>query len=449
MYRLFGGAAGPGKSTAVLYEAAAQVMEHSVPVQGLLLRRTYPELESTLIAKALAEFPRKLWKYNSQKKTLTYMPTGGKIVFGYCQNEKDVYRYLSTEYDFIGIDELTTFTEFQFLMLISRLRTVKTGVYPNFFGATNPGSVGHAWVKRWWIDRSNYPDGFDPAEFEYISATVYDNPILLERDPEYIKRLEALPPTQKKAYLYGDWNIFQGQFFSEWVESIHVIDPFVPPADWKRFTSLDYGSRNPLSNHWWAINPTPEIPPLDRPELKGVKFVVYKEYYYPFPDPQSGEMAPPKKDSDQAKALAALSAGEELMYRVGDPSMWAKKDTKEDIAHTFQNNGWAMTPANNDRKSGWARVRELLKFQEASNGHEGTPPLVKITRNCYHLIRTLPALIHDDKNIEDIADGQEDHAPDDFRYGAVSVTIQTKPDRPKERRRNMRSRFDRYSTTSY
>jgi len=452
-YRLFGGAAGPGKSTAVLYEAAAQVMEHpNVPVHGILFRRTFPELESTLIRKAQAELPKKMWKYHSQKRLLVYKPSGGTIKFGYCQNEKDVYNYLGTEYDFIGIDELTTFTEFQFLMLVSRLRTVKPGIYPNFFGATNPGSVGHLWVKRFWIDRVNYPQGFEPEDFEYVGATVYDNPVLMQRDPEYIRRLEALPPTQRRAYLYGDWNIFQGQFFSEWVESVHVIDPFLPPAEWKRFTATDYGSSNPLSTHWYALNPNTDAPPEGRPELKGVKIVAYKEYYYPFPDPQTREMTPPQRDSDAAKALAQLSEGERIEYRVGDPSMWGKAKTKEDIATTFAQNGWPMTPADNDRKTGWSRIREVLKFQEAVPGkHEGTVPLLKVTRNCYHLIRTLPALIHDDKNVEEIADGQEDHAPDDLRYAVKSVSLEIKPAKPQNtaRRNSMRKRFDPYSTTSY
>lgn len=433
-YRLFGGAAGPGKSTAVIYEAAAQCLESDHAIDGVLFRRTFPELEQSLIKKFLEKIPGKLYVYNSQKHLVTFKRNKSTLLFTYCKREDDVYKYQSVEWDFIGIDELTHFTEFQVRYLLTRLRTTKENTYANFFAATNPGNIGHVWVRGWFVRKDKLPPGESPADYDYTHSTVDDNPIIMERDPEYVKRLNALPEVQKQALRWGNWDIFQGQFFSEWLDSVHVIEPFTPPADWKRIRAIDYGSTAPFCCLWAAINPNPDIPPVDaagrvRHELKGVKVIIYKEYYYPFPDPFTGEvLVPLKTDTQNFEAVLDMSQGEEVSYTVMDPSTWGKSETKQSIADTARATGLICQPADNDRVGGWSNVRNYLNWKEGIPGDplSGRQPLVKVTSNCYHLIRTLPALIHHETKLEDIADDQEDHAPDTIRYLLRSLKAKLK-----------------------
>lgn len=466
-FRLFGGAAGPGKSKAIVMEAVAQCLEapKGTPIEGLLLRRTFPELEASLIKTFRAEIPQKLFTYNQQKHIATFRANGSTLQFAYCRNEADVYRFQSAEFDFIGIDELTHWTEFQFWYMMSRLRTTKKGVFPNFFGGTNPGNLGHVWVRDLFVRQIKIPKQYKKEDFNYTHATIYDNPTLIARDPAYLKRLEALPEVAKQALLYGNWDIFQGQFFDKWLEQIHVIEPYVPPVDWKRFRAIDYGSAAPFSCHWYGINPKPDQPPADRPELRGVKVVCYKEYYYPFPDPYTGEFLVERRtDTQNFEQVRDLSKGEDISYTVADPSIWGKSDTQESIADTARAVGIVCIPADNDRKSGWSNLREYLDWKPAPPGRPETdqkPPLVKFTKNCYHLIRTLPALIFDTKNLEDIEDGQEDHAPDECRYALKSLKTKmkisdaTKAERDEEResdranrRKPINDRF-RFGATTY
>ena len=449
-FRLFGGAAGPGKTKSIVMEATAQCLESPVPIEGLLMRRTYPELEQSLIKKFREEVPAKLYHYNQQKHLVTFKKNKSTIQFGYCRNENDVYRYQSAEYDFIGIDELTHFTEFQFWYLMSRLRTTKLRIIPNMFGGTNPGNIGHLWVRSLFVRKDRIPPLHKQEDFFYQHALIYDNPVLIARDPGYLKRLEALPEAKKQALLFGNWDIFEGQFFEEWLESVHVVSPFTPPVDWKRFRAIDYGSSAPFSCGWYAINPRPDQPPEGREDLRGVKILRYKEYYYPFPDPHTGEFLVEKRtDTQNFEQVRDLSRGEEISYTVADPSIWAGEDVGKSIAATARAVGIICTPADNDRQSGWSNMREYLRWVKTPPGRPETdmqPPLFKVTSNCYHFIRTVPGLIYDDKNIEDIADGQEDHAPDEGRYALkslktkVKISDATKTERQEERENKQQNR---------
>jgi hypothetical protein len=195
-YRLFGGAAGPGKSKALLMEAILQANENP-GANTLLLRRTFPELEQSLLLYFRRDVPRELYQsYNESKHLVTWW-NGSTTRFGYCQNENDVYQYQGAEFLFIGIDELTLFTLRQWQFLTSRNRCPVPGAFPCMAGATNPGNIGHAWVKSLWIDKRpapgmENPAEYDPAEYDFIPARVSDNPIYAG-DENYLKTLRALP----------------------------------------------------------------------------------------------------------------------------------------------------------------------------------------------------------------------------------------------------------------
>jgi len=211
-YRLFGGAAGPGKSMALLMEAVVQANDN-MGSNTLLLRRTFPELELSLLLYFRKEIPRELYSsFNDSKHVVTWL-NGSTTRFGYCAAENDVYQYQGAEFLFIGIDELTLFTLRQWQFLTSRNRCPIARTFPNMAGATNPGNIGHAWVKSLWIDKQpaagmESPECYDPADYDFISARVHDNPIYAA-DQNYLKTLAALPSHLRHAFLDGDWEVFR------------------------------------------------------------------------------------------------------------------------------------------------------------------------------------------------------------------------------------------------
>ena len=259
-YRLFGGAAGSGKSKALLMEAILQA--HETPgAQTLLLRRTFPELEQSLLYYFRRDVPRELYKSFNESKHVVEWQNGSTTRFGYCQNESDVYQYRGAEFLFIGIDELTLFTLRQWQFLTSRNRCPVAGSFPCMAAATNPGNIGHAWVKSLWIDRQaasgmENPDAYDPADYDFIPARVSDNPIYAG-DENYLKTLRALPSHLRRAFLDGDWDVFAGQYFDKFDYSRHVAR--AEQIDWKpwwpRWISIDWGFEHPSAAYWRAAVP--------------------------------------------------------------------------------------------------------------------------------------------------------------------------------------------------
>jgi hypothetical protein len=258
-YRLFGGAAGPGKSKALLMEAIAQALD-TPGSNTLLLRRSFPELEGTLLLYFRRDVPRELYaSFNEAKHTVTWR-NGSTTRFGYSQNENDIYQYQSSEFLFIGIDELTHFTLRQWQFLTSRNRCPVPGSRPCMAGATNPGNIGHAWVKSLFIDKQSAP-GMEPREYDandyaFISARVWDNPIYAN-DPSYIKSLQQLPDFYRRAFLDGDWSVFAGQYFTNFDPSRSVIraERIAAAAWWPRWISIDWGFEHPAAVYWHTTGP--------------------------------------------------------------------------------------------------------------------------------------------------------------------------------------------------
>ena len=259
-YRLFGGAAGPGKSKALLWEAIYQALE----VKGsdtLLLRRTYPVLEASLLTHFRRDVPRVAYKSYNEAKHLVTWCNGSTTRFGYCRNESDVYQYQGAEFLFIGIDELTHFTLKQWQFLTSRNRCSVPGSFCNMAGATNPGNIGHAWVKALWVDQVP-PAGFErpelyvPSEYAFIRARLEDNPIFAN-DVPYRRTLEALPENLRRAFLDGDWNVFAGQYFDLFEIGRHTARPeqFRLEPWWPRWISIDWGFQHPSAVYWHCAIP--------------------------------------------------------------------------------------------------------------------------------------------------------------------------------------------------
>lgn len=394
---LFGGAAGGGKSYAQLQDTFIYAFRYPKSKQ-LILRRTFPELEKSLIRVALEIYPRDTYRYNSSNHTLKFI-NDSIVDFGYCDNEKDVYKYQSAEYDVIRFDELTHFTQDMYVYLISRLRGAND--YPKAVkSSTNPGGVGHYWVKERFVDAGAPFESFDLKDENgevtgqgiFLPATVFENKQLLTKDPEYVKRLMRLSEKDRKALLYGDWNIFDGQFFTEFKREIHVIKPFVVPKHWKRYMTMDYGL-DMLAAYLIAV---------DEHEKAYVMQEVYK---------------PNQIISAAAAELKKLMDDEKIEQFYAPPDMWNRRqDSGKSVAEIFFENGIMLTKSSNDRESGWFNLKEWLKPYTDEAGAL-TANLV-IFEGCSNLIRCLPALTYHKKNPNDVSNEPHEltHAPDALRY---------------------------------
>ena len=274
---LFGGAAGGGKSYAQLIDALLFAAKYAGSKQ-LILRRTYPELERSLILVHLGLYPKEIYSYNNSAHRGTFK-NGSTIEFGYCDNEKDVFKYQSAEYDVIRFDELTHFTKTMYTYLISRLRGAN-GFPKQVKSSTNPGGVGHAWVKERFIDPAPPLQQIDTEEGSriFIPAKVQENSFLMAADPKYLQRLNNLSESDRKALRDGVWDLAEGQYFTEWDEQLHVIEPFPLPQEWTRIFAMDYGL-DMLAGYWIATlmstrkctNPTLLYPMPPQLSAKGTR----------------------------------------------------------------------------------------------------------------------------------------------------------------------------------
>lgn len=392
---LFGGAAGGGKSYGQLIDAFLYALTYPKSKQ-IIFRRTYPELFQSIIRVSLEIYPRAVCEYKETKRYWKFR-NGSIIDFGYCQYESDVYSYQSAEYDVIRFDELTHWTEFMYVYLISRCRG--TNGYPKRIKSTsNPGNIGHEWVKQRFVNVGQ-PNKIHEITLEngekstviFIPSLVQDNIFMMESDPNYVNRLELLPEKEKKALLYGDWDIFDGQFFSEFDRKIHVCEPFEIPKDWRIFRTRDYGL-DKLACYWIAMD-------------YHLNAFVYKELY------ESDLIV-----SAAAEKINAMTT-EKITTDYAPPDLWNRnKDTGKSTADIFAQNGQFLTKADNNRISGWLAVHEWLKIYTDEQGQLNSK--LKIFSNCTNLIRTLPAVQHDEKNPNDVAIEPHEltHAPDAIRY---------------------------------
>ena len=221
---LYGGAAGGGKSDALLIEALRQV--HIPHYRALILRKTYPQL-SDLVDKSQMYYRRAFpeAQYNATSHVWVF-PSGAKIWFGSMQYTKDRTNYQGKAYDFIGFDELTHFEWDEYSYMMSRNRPTGPGTRVYMRATTNPGGIGHGWVKARFITPAppgtpivetvtvRLPDGTDQQMERarvFIPSSVFDNPALLANDPGYLASLASLPEAEKQALLYGSWDSFPGR----------------------------------------------------------------------------------------------------------------------------------------------------------------------------------------------------------------------------------------------
>ena len=408
---LFGGAAGGGKSYGQLVDALLYALKYPKSKQ-IIFRSTFADLEKSLIRVSLDFYPLSIASYNNSKHTWKF-DNGSIIDFGYIQYEKDVYQYQSAEYDVIRFDELTHFTEFMYTYMISRCRGANP--YPKGMkSSTNPGGVGHVWVKERFIDIGE-PNVIHNCKLEtgeevtriFIPSLVTDNKFMLEYDPDYIKRLDALPEKERKALKYGDWDIYDGMFFPEFKRRIHVIEPFEIPDNWNRYIAMDYGL-DMFAVLFVAI------------DTKG-KAYVYNEIH------KSNLIV-----SEARQVLKSYMRKARYKYIYAPPDLWNRnRDTGKSTAELFYEGGIDLAKASNNRIAGWLNVKEWLKVRKVRNEQTGEiyeDSDLKIFNNCINLIKYLPQLQHDEKEPNDVATEPHEptHITDALRYFCVSRVAPTK-----------------------
>ena len=423
-YVAFGGARGGGKSYAVRLKAVLLCCGHP-GITVLIVRKTYPELISNHIEPLCALLRTgsereelRCAKYSETRKTLTF-PNGSRILFRYCDTPSDADRFQGLECDVLFIDEATQQPEDIFWRLNACVRGVNN--YPRRTYLTcNPGGVGHAWVKRLFLDRQ-YRPGENPEDFSFIRSLVTDNTYLLSADPGYVKSLEALPPKVRAAWLEGRWDVCEGQFFEDFVNAPgedpylynHVIPPFPldrgEAAGWTVFRSYDFGYARPFSCAWWAV------------DYDGTLYRVL-ELYGCTGTPDEGTRLTP---DEQFAEIARLEREHPWLRGrsitgVADPSIWdASRGIS--VAETAARHGIFFTPGDNRRIPGWMQCHRRLRFD--AHGRPG----MYVFSTCEAFLRTVPLLTYAPGG-EDLDSSREDHAADEWRYACMSRPLP--PERP-------------------
>ena len=426
---LYGGAAGGGKSDCALAEALRQV---EIPhYRGLILRKTFPQL-SELIDRSgeLYKSAYRGAKYNESKHVWTF-PSGAKIFFGSMQHTRDRTNYQGKRYDFIDFDELTQFTFDEYSYLFSRNRPNGPGTRCYMRAQANPGGVGHGWVKERFITPAppmttiwddviiRFPDGHEELRRKariFVPSTIFDNKILLQNDPEYLTRLASMPEAEKQALLYGNWDTFAGQVFTEWRDdpdhyhdrlNTHVIQPFLIPEGWRIVSAMDWGYTRPFSIGWYAY------------DREGTMYRI-REFYGINKEGTPNVGARMSADA-VAKEMRRIEAEDSNLKgrkiaRVADPAIWASQGT-ESIERIFRNERIYWQKAVNDRLNGKMQVHNRLAFDERGK------PMLQVFNTCRHFIRTVPNLVYDQADVEDVDTDGEDHIYDELRYACMRHPI--------------------------
>ena len=442
----YGGSRGGGKSWAVRVKATL-LCEKYPGIKVMIVRKTYPELQENHIGPLITLLhcydevkENRLASYNDQKKQIVF-PNGSRILFRYCDNDKDAERFQGTEVDALFVDEATQQSEER----MDKLRACVRGVnqFPKrIYYTMNPGGEGHDWVKRLFIDR-NFKDTEKPEDYIFIQSLVTDNKALMREQPDYLDQLKSLPPKLREAWLYGNWDIFEGQFFEDFrtvpdmlaAEAAgctlskdelrqqrrwcHVIDPIDlsrgEASRWKIVRSYDFGYGKPFSCAWWAVDyegviyRALELYGCTETPNEGVKWT---------PDKQFEEIAKVEREHPWLKG--------KHIDGVADPAIW-DASRGESIAETAARYGVYFTPGDNKRIPGWMQCHYRLQFDE--NGYAR----MYVFRNCKAFIRTVPLMMFDDHKVEDLDTDLEDHVCDEWRYMCMSRPV--KPIRTIEKRR--------------
>lgn len=411
----YGGAAYGGKTDGALGVIMAAAMAFPNCRIGFF-RRTFGELEGEggIIDRSIQVMTDpEFATYNAGAHLWTFF-NGSRCRFAHCQHEKDRTKYQSNQFDIIIFDEATHFTWRIVDYLLTRNRkTTENTIEPFALFMTNPGNIGHVMYKSIFIDgpwekvkRAMLPSG-GYEQVIFLSAKIADNEIGVARDPGYADRLRRSDPALAEALLEGNWDVFEGQAFREFArlkggKPWHVIDPIQLPKHFPKWRAVDWGYDHPFYALWSARNPD------------NGRVFWYREI-----------MERLLTDTQQARIINDMSPPDEgVQITYADPSMWAKKTYQEIITSTadeYETEGVMLTRADNDRISGKRKLHRFLAPLP-----DGLPGL-QIFSTCTEMISTLPTMVLDEVNVEDVKKMEGDDPYDTGRYSLTKVEVYHKP----------------------
>lgn len=397
-YVLYGGAMGGGKSYWLRWQLVKLLINgyRNLGLKGIrvgLFCEDYPALKDRHISKVQYEFPKWLGVLNKADYEFTLDKGLGFGVICF-RNLDDPSKYSSAEFAVIAIDELTKNKKEVFDFLRTRLRW--PGLErPKFIAGTNPGGIGHAWVKKMWLDHKFETTERHQNQFKFISAKVKDNPYL---NQNYYDSLMGLPEKLRKAYVDGNWDIFEGMYFTEFDREVHVIPPLnknLITSETPCFVSIDYGYSSPSAVYWFCVNADKQL-------------IVYREFYQKY-----------QTYKDLIFAIQERTE-EKIDYVVLPHDVYGKatQDSGKTGKELFSEAGFYPILGNKDRLNGWRYMRDFLRPIDLGGGRKTAR--LQICDCCPNLIRTLPEMVHDDKKPEDLDSEAESHASDSVRYGIMS-----------------------------
>lgn len=401
----YGGAKGGGKSKGLQLILLLRRLLYAKS-SGAIFRRTYPELEGNHIRPLFQSFSHLREYYHESKKLLT-LPNGSTLQFCHCNNETDISLYQGREFHDLAIDEAGQWTENMFRQLMGSNRSSNPNIKARTILTGNPGGPGHSWLKRLFIER-RFNEREHPQHYTFIQALVDDNEALMDNDPDYVKRLESEPnEALRKAYRYGSWDIFAGQYFGEISREIHFVKPFEIPAHWNKFGAYDFGFNHPSAFGWFASDTDGNV-------------YLYRELI------QSGQRV------DQfAKRVRSFEDFKDLYLIVAGLDCWTKKGviqegTSPTIAEEFAKHGLSLQKAKIDRVQGAVQVRNYLAWKDLASGRK--LPRFYIFNTCPITFDALTRMEYDPNHPEDVLkvdakDGDPmtgDDPYDMVRYGLMS-----------------------------
>ena len=406
----YGGARGGGKSWAVRVKALLLCLAWP-GIKILIVRKTYRELTNNHIVPLQQMIPPEVARYNKTDKVFLFA-NKSTIWFGYCNNDSDLDQYQGAEYDIIFFDEATQLQE-AWIKKINLAVRQPNGLPKRTYYTCNPGGVSHNYIKRLFIER-RYEEAEIPENYSFTQALVTDNKVLMEMQPEYKAELEALPPKLREAWLYGSWDIFEGQFFEDFMDMpehyldrqwTHVIEPFEIPEGWKIYRSFDWGYNKPFSCGWWAV------------DYDGIAYRILELYGCGKTPNEGVKWTPPQVFSKIAEIERdhRWLAGKKIIG-IADPAIW-DAETGKSIAEVAADHSVFFSPGDNKRIPGWMQVHYRLQFDD--NGY----PRMYVFNNCKAFIRTIPLMMYSETKPEDIDTTLEDHCPDEVRYMCMSRPI--------------------------
>lgn len=417
-YLIYGGARGGGKSHIVRWLAILLALVFK-GIKILIIRKTYSDLLMNHI-RPMKQILRsgeknnkdRIARYNGTEKTF-YFPNGSTIEFQYFARDEHESNIRGGEWDVIAIDEATLLHEEWIKKIDACVRGANN--FPHQLWLTaNPGGPGHNYIRR--LKNRQFLPEENPEDYTFIQALVTDNPALMEMDPNYIKTLEALPPKLRQAWLEGNWDIYEGQFFEEIRNDpehygdrrhTHVIPGFKPPHGWKIYMGYDWGYNKPFSAIWFYQ------------DFDGVLYAALELYGCKKGEPNEGLKW---TDDKQFAEIARIErehpwlAGRKI-HHIADPSIWSAAHTGLSTADVAWKYGIKFEKGNNERIAGWRQVHNRLDFDK-----EGFPRLYFFD-NCPELLRTMLLMQYDENVPEDLATDGEDHAPDVVRYVCQSNPV--------------------------